>query len=102
MPWPWLLSIVIGLIMMWRNHRQIDKNQDHSLMVNSQQQWFLQVADQSQACQLTAFWHVSQMLWIRLQWQHGVQYYLIKKSRVGGARYARLLMAVNHNEQQTE
>lgn len=102
LPWPWWLLASVLVIFMWRNHRQILNNQAYSLRLNPPNTWFLQRADELRSCQVTGFWHLSGLLWIRLESEQGVYYFIIMKKRVADGCYAQLLMAVNQHEQKTE
>lgn|GEM_PF-1932242 len=100
--WPWWLLTIVPIIVMARNFHQIIKNKAYSVRLNQQWQWFVIVMDQLQPCQLSSYWHIGGILWIRLESEHGTHYFMMMKRRLGGALYAQLLMAVNQNEQQTE
>ncbi|MCW8869451.1 MAG: hypothetical protein OQK49_02005 [Proteobacteria bacterium] len=102
LPWPWVLLTIFPVIVMARNHRQIDNNQSCSIRLNHQGQWFVVNMGQLYPCQLSHYWHMTGILSLRLESALGTHHFIISKQRLDGACYAQLLMAVNQNEQQTE
>jgi len=100
--WHWAVGLLVLLAVIYFNAKRINAIRKWSLIVNQDQKLFIHNKDEMATAKLKSYWHLSRYLWLMIDSQNHPYYCLIKQSRVGGYRYARLLMALNQLNKQNE
>ncbi len=95
LPWQWSLWVLVLMPVLYYNDKRIRSTPTWSLILNQDRQFYILVNDEIETAELASYWHLSRNLWLMISSPQHKHYCLIKQSRVGGPRYARLLMGLN-------
>lgn len=94
LPWHVSVWVLVLLPVIYYNARKIAIPASWSLILNQDNQFFTVIDEQVESAELLDYWHISRYLWLMIESSQTKQYCLIKRSRVGASRYARLLMGL--------
>ncbi|MEZ5473127.1 MAG: hypothetical protein R3E90_15260 [Marinicella sp.] len=94
----WLcLLLPLLLAAFWHNIQKIKNHAEYHLVLNAQNQWHLvhQDSHQVEQAELQASWHAPAFIAVSLSSSLGNFWYMMLRSRLGGGKFARVLVGLN-------